>query len=115
MPTDSASLSSAAEFVVLNVSVAEPGETAAEVWQRLRGSMLDSADDLVVVSEGKIAGMVRLEDLIAAEDDTPMSQIMDPHPPVVKPGMNRSTPRHRRSPTASEASQSSIKMALSKG
>ncbi len=59
------------------------------MWQRLRGSRLDSADDLVVVSEGKIAGMVRLEDLIAADDDTPMSEIMDPEPPVVRPGMNR--------------------------
>ncbi len=89
MPTVSASRNSAAEFVAQNVPVAVPGETAAEVWHRLRGSRLDSADDLVVVSEGKIAGMVRLEDLIAAEDDTPMSEIMDPHPPVVKPGMDR--------------------------
>jgi magnesium transporter len=89
MPSASASRKPAAEFVVRDVAVAEPGETSAEVWQRLRGTRLDSADDLVVVSEGKIAGMVRLEDLIAAGDDTPMSELMDPEPPVVKPGMDR--------------------------
>jgi magnesium transporter len=89
MPTTSVSRKTADELSVQNVPVAGPDETAAGVWQRLRGSRLDSADDLVVVSEGKIAGMVRLEDLIAAEDDTPMSEIMDPEPPVVRPGMNR--------------------------
>jgi magnesium transporter len=89
MPTTSASRRSAAEFVVSDIAIAGPDESTKEVWRRLRGSRLDSADDLVVVSMGKVAGMVRLEDLIAAPGDTSMSDIMDPEPPVVKPGMDR--------------------------
>jgi magnesium transporter len=89
MPTVTAPRKSAAEFVVENVPVAQMSETAGEVWRRLRGTRLDSADDLVVVSEGKVAGMVRLEDLIAATEDTAVVDIMDSEPPVVSPGMDR--------------------------
>ncbi len=46
----------AAEYATLSVPIAAPDETVAEVWQGLRGSRLDSADDLAVCDGTESSG-----------------------------------------------------------
>ncbi|HSL27467.1 MAG TPA: magnesium transporter [Acidimicrobiia bacterium] len=79
----------AGSLVTARVPVAEPEESAAAVWSRLLGTRFDSVDDVAVCLNGRIRGMVRMEDLLAAPPDTLVADIMDPEPPVVAPGIDR--------------------------
>jgi magnesium transporter len=53
------------------------------------GIPFDSADDLVVLVDDRVVGMVRIEDLIAAANNTLIEAIMDFDPPIVLPGVDR--------------------------
>jgi magnesium transporter len=56
----------------------------------LRGQRFDCVDEIVVCNaEGRLAGLVNIEDLLAADDETALSEIMDPAPPVVTPGVDQ--------------------------
>jgi magnesium transporter len=70
-----------------SVPVAAPSATAGEVWNTLRSSArFDSAADVAVVEGEGLVGLVRIEDLLCAADDEPMSALMDADPPTVSPG-----------------------------
>jgi magnesium transporter len=60
------------------------------VREALRGRRYDSVGEIVVCDEnGRLAGLVNMEDLLAAEDDVLLETIMDTSPPVVTPDVDQ--------------------------
>ena len=55
----------------------------------LVGQAFDCADDVAVLDDAKLVGIVPIDRLLAAAADTPMTALMDPDPPVVHPGANQ--------------------------
>ena len=66
-----------------------PGATAAEVRSEITGVTFDSVDDIAVLEGDALAGIVPIERLMAAPDETRVADLMDPDPPVVAPGTDR--------------------------
>lgn len=80
----------AAEHHTAHVPMATPGETADAVRGRLIRQRYDSVAEIVVCdTDGRLAGLVNIEDLLAAPDDTPIEQLMDAEPPVVTPAVDQ--------------------------
>jgi magnesium transporter len=80
----------AAEHHTRHVPIARPNDCVGAVWDSLRGRRFDCADEIVVCdAEGRLVGLVNIEDLLAANDATLLSQIMDAAPPVVTPGTDQ--------------------------
>ncbi len=74
----------AAEHHTRHVPLASPEDCVAKVRELLRGKRYDSAGEIVVChNDGQLAGLVNIEDLLAADDDVLLEAIMDPSPPVV--------------------------------
>ncbi len=72
-------------FMTTALALARPGETVAEVRQRLRqqrphGQDIDSV--AVVDEEGRLLADVSLFELLASSDDTPLSQLVGDSEPV---------------------------------
>jgi magnesium transporter len=63
--------------------------TAGEVRQGLIGRSYASVADVVVVDDGRLAGLVPIERLLAAAAATPLADLADPAPVVVAPGADR--------------------------
>jgi len=76
----------AARLVTRNVPVVRPATSAEEVRRSLKGQHFDSAANIAVCENGTLVGLIRVEDLLAAEDGTTASELMDTDPPVVRPG-----------------------------
>lgn len=68
--------------------------TAAQTWARdlrqaLEGKQFESATHIAVCDNGKLVGVVRIEDLLGAPPDAKIAAIMDSDPPVVAPGIDQ--------------------------
>jgi magnesium transporter len=68
------------------VPTAAPGERASDVRAGLAGRRFDCADDVAVVVEEVLVGIVPIERLLAASGGETMADLMDADPPVVAPG-----------------------------
>lgn len=80
----------AAEHHTRRVPVASPKDRVVAVRESLRGKRYDSVSEIVVCDEhGRLAGLVNMEDLLAAEDDVRLEMIMDASPPVVTPEVDQ--------------------------
>lgn len=66
-----------------NVPIAQPTDTAGAVREGLLGHGFDSVADLVVCTDGRLVGIVQIEQLLAADADTTLGRLMDPDPPAV--------------------------------
>lgn len=74
----------ASEHHTRHVPVASPKDRVVTVRESLRGKRYDSVAEIVVCDEnGRLAGLVNVEDLLAAADDVLLETIMDASPPVV--------------------------------
>lgn len=73
------------------VPVARPEQPVGEVRERLLGETFECADDVAVVAEGVLVGIVPIERLLAAAEDEPIARVMDADPPVVSPGAYQET------------------------
>jgi magnesium transporter len=86
-PQMKAASSSALAYASSRVPTARVTETASHLRSRLTGSgRFDSVSDIAVLDKGRLIGMIRIEDLLAAPDDAPASAIMDSDPPMIGPG-----------------------------
>ena len=54
-------------------------------WRALRAGEFDSIDEVVVLAEGHLIGMVPLDRLVGAPDSSPIAAVMDADPPVIRP------------------------------
>ncbi len=71
------------------VPVAAADQSADEVLAALRGHAYDSVALVGVCVDGVLVGVVTMERLLAAAPATPVSELMDPHPPTVRPGTDQ--------------------------
>jgi len=76
----------AASHATKEVPVANPETTANEIRRLLQGRRFESVTDVAVCDSGRLLGLIRIEDLLAAAGDTPARDLMDKDPPVVRPG-----------------------------
>jgi magnesium transporter len=79
----------AAEHLSARVPTAARGDRAASIRRALEGQRFDTAAQVAVVEDGKLLGLVGLEDLLAAPDNVLASELMDADPPVVAPGLDQ--------------------------
>jgi magnesium transporter len=86
---DDGGLSTAAEHLTRDVPVADPSATVGDVRDSLVGATFESVADVAVVEDGLLVGLVRLEQLFAADPTAPVSSIMDAQPPAVGPGLDQ--------------------------
>ncbi|WP_245645952.1 magnesium transporter [Pseudonocardia acaciae] len=73
----------AAAHLSANVPVVGPSARAGEVLDGLRGHRFDSASVVAVCTDGRLAGLVGIERLLAAPPTAPVTELMDPRPPMV--------------------------------
>lgn len=88
---DGSALREASAHLTPRVPLARPEQTVGEVRERLLGATFESADDVAVVAEDVLVGIVPIERLLAAAEDEPIARIMDADPPVVSPGAYQET------------------------
>lgn len=80
----------AAEHHTRRVPVASPKDRVVTVRESLYGKRYDSVAEIVVCDEsGRLAGLVNIEDLLAAGDDVLLEAIMDRSPPVITADMDQ--------------------------
>ena len=79
----------AGEHAVLEVPKAAPGDLVADVRKGLAGRRFDTAAAVAVIEMGRLVGLIRLEDLLAAPAEIRVAEVMDRDPPVVGPGMDQ--------------------------
>jgi magnesium transporter len=82
-------LDTAAAHLTTKVPIAARSSTVTEVRESLFGASYDSVGAIAVLDGERLAGLVRLEHLLAATPSTAMSSIMDSEPPVVGPGIDQ--------------------------
>jgi magnesium transporter len=75
----------AGEQATGRVPVAAPSESAESVLAAMVGASFECADDVAVLDNRRLVGVVPIERLLAAEPGTRMSDLMDADPPVVTP------------------------------
>jgi magnesium transporter len=78
----------AGEHATDRVPVAGPDEMVDEVRAALAGRSFECADDVAVLAEGSLVGLLSLERLLAADAGVRVGDVMDADPPVVRPGAN---------------------------
>lgn len=79
----------AAEHSATRVPMAGPGDSIGKIRRSLWGHRFDTAAAVAVTDQGRLVGLIRMEDLIAAPDDLLATAVMDPDPPVVGPGLDQ--------------------------
>ena len=80
----------AAEHSTRHVPMASPLDRVFTVRESLRGNRYDSVGEIVVCDvDGRLAGLVNMEDLLATDDEVLLEAIMDPSPPVVTPNVDQ--------------------------
>jgi magnesium transporter len=80
----------AAEHHTRRVPVAAPDDEVAAVRAQLAGRRFDTVAEIAVCdADGKLVGLVNVEDLLAADAHTRLAEIMDAQPPVVTPGTDQ--------------------------
>ncbi|MEU7004625.1 magnesium transporter [Nonomuraea sp. NPDC046570] len=64
--------------------------SAGEARERMLGCRFDSASDIVVVDEqGRLYGLVGIEQLLAVGEAVPVGELADRDPPAVAPGVDQ--------------------------
>jgi magnesium transporter len=79
----------ASEHVCRLVPVASPEMSVGALRRSLEGVQFQSATHVGVCAEGKLVGVLRVEDLFAASAGARIGEVMDRDPPVVAPGVDQ--------------------------
>jgi magnesium transporter len=82
-------LETASEHVYHRVPVFGPEASAAEMRAALAARHFDLASHIAVCADGRLSGIIRIEDLLPAPDDEPARSLMDSDPPSVAPGLDQ--------------------------
>jgi magnesium transporter len=79
----------AAAHASANVPVVTADDTAGEALRGLAGRKFESASVLAVCDGSALVGLLTIERLLAAEPGDRIGDLMDPAPPVVRPGVDQ--------------------------
>lgn len=71
------------------VPVVHPDATVAELKSLLNGQTFECASHIAVCSGDQFVGVLRIEDLLAAQDTQRIDTIMDPDAPTIHPGVDQ--------------------------
>lgn len=71
------------------VPIVDPNETAGQIRTRIVGRPFDTLADIAVVSQGRLVGLIGIEVLLAAPQDSMAAHLMDVDPPIVAPGVDQ--------------------------
>jgi magnesium transporter len=82
-------LETALEHVCRNVPVFPRRATAQEMRLALTAHRFDLVSHAAVCDDGRLVGVIRIEDLLAASADATAEFIMDSQPPAVGPGLDQ--------------------------
>jgi magnesium transporter len=80
---------SAGRYAVSDVPVVTPTTTAGQALNSILGRRFASAVDVAVLDDGRLVGVIRIEDLLAAPDGALCRDLMDDNPPIVGPGVDQ--------------------------
>ncbi|MCW3147435.1 magnesium transporter [Stutzerimonas stutzeri] len=84
------SYETAAQRASANVPVMAPACRTGEARRALNGQRYDCASHIVVCDEQRrFLGIVRIEDLLAADANLSLAALMDPEAPIVAPGVDQ--------------------------
>jgi magnesium transporter len=78
-------LEAAVSHATAHVPVATPGQIAGDVRDALIGREFESAEDVAVLEGRVLRGLVTIEQLLAADAQARIEEVMDADPPVVSP------------------------------
>jgi magnesium transporter len=76
----------AGELVSEEVPTCAPGDRVGDVRRAMAGRRFESVDAVAVLEGGRLAGLVRIVDLVAGADDARVASLMDADPPRIGPG-----------------------------
>lgn len=88
-PFDELAPEVAGRLATTSVPRVDARDTAADARTSLVGQRYESAAHLVVCDEERVAGLVSIEAVLAAPAATAISDLMDPDPPSVTPGVDQ--------------------------
>lgn len=88
-PASPTALRIAGEIVAEGVPVCARHDTAGGVRRAMGGRRFESVDAVAVLDGDRLAGLVRLVDLVAAPDDARVEALMDADPPRIAPGADQ--------------------------
>ncbi len=89
VPMERLVFETATEHVCKNVPRTAPDVQASALRQSMSGQQFDTATHIAVCEGNQLVGVLRIEALFAAPDDTPMRELMDTEPPFVAPGTDQ--------------------------
>src|SRR3990170_7207754 len=76
----------AIEHASMRVPVAAPGSRVGNVRGGLLGQRFESAGSVAVCEDGRLVGLMSMEELLAAPDEALAADLMDAGPPAGAPG-----------------------------
>lgn len=88
-PLAALAFESAASLMTGDVLLVQGGDTIARVRELLTARRYESVSDIVVCEDGRLVGLLRVEDALAAPGDQSVTAFMDPDPPMVMPGVDQ--------------------------
>src|SRR5512139_2568528 len=80
---------SAAGHASRDVPVFGQGEYVESVRESIAGRRFETAVLVIVCEDGKLVGVVRIEDLLAADSTEKLADVMDREAPFVAPGIDQ--------------------------
>lgn len=79
----------AAEHLATRVPIASPSSSVAEIRRSLEGQRFDSVVSVAICDDGRLVGLLSVEELCAAAGDARAADVMDLDPPVVAPSTDQ--------------------------
>ncbi|MEX2105609.1 MAG: magnesium transporter [Solirubrobacterales bacterium] len=74
------------EYSTARVPTAAPTDSAAKARGSMVGGSFDLVDEVVVLVDGRLVGLVALTDLLEAGDETSIEELVDGRPVALEPG-----------------------------
>lgn len=68
------------------VPVVSPSQSAAEARRYMVGKAFDFVDEIVVLDQGRLVGLVALTRLLEAPEETSLGELVDSHSVAIRPG-----------------------------
>jgi len=72
-------------LATLRIPIGTPGQHAGDARDQMGGTRFDSASVVAVLEDGRLSGLVPIEDLLAAPAAIPLRDLMNTDPAVAKP------------------------------
>lgn len=79
----------AAELASSRVPIARPAQTIGDLRRDIAGKSYDCASHIAVCEGERFVGLLRIEELVAAEEERAIAEVMDANPPTAIPGLDQ--------------------------